>query len=482
MKKTLSFILALVMLLGCMSVTAFAAEPTKVVWDESEIHVIHCRKGAFGEMIIDNNTLKGITVECVPYADGTGWGGKILDLREGGTVTFTSSVGAISKIEITAEIIDSESVEHGNCPGWSLNGSKLTWQGEPVETVTLTAGKETNVIKMSQIVFTIGEEDTEEDTFLTSFTLNKKYYHTYTGINLPCANETLTFTISPITANAPAFANNGVVSMTVTADEDVGSAEIALPTVTAAGEYWYTLKENAGNTAGVTYNGNTYYLHLITDCKSGEYGVVSAQLHTTAPKADGTYQYDDEKIAYISNTCAAGELTIYQETLVNGEHDSDDEFTATVTFTLPEGTVFSNNISYGNLNRNGTITPDDWANGSVTVDFDMKDGEYVIFTGLPDGTTYTIKQKTDASAMGYGEATYTLDNPDETGDSADSNGVAGTIGDNSDTVTISNEKNIPIDVGVMLENGAFIVLGLGALALGAWLVLSKRKERAYDAE
>ena len=39
----------------------------------------------------------------------------------------------------------------------------------------------------------------------------------------------------------------------------------------------------------------------------------------------------------------------------------------------------------------------------------------------------------------------------------------------------------PIDVGVILENGAFIVLALGAIAGGVWLIISKRR-KALDAE
>ncbi len=478
MKKTLSFILALVMLLGCISVTAFAEEPTKVVWDESEIFDIDFCKGARGEMIIDNNTLKGITVECVPDAASAGLFSGNLDLREGGTVTFTSSVGAISKIEISAELIDCHNVLEGNCPGWSVNQdrTKLTWQGEPVETVTLTAGENTNVIEMSQIVFTIGEED----TFLTSFTLNKDYIDTYDhSKHVLGVNETLKFDIEPITENAPQFAGDTII---LNVKDGKGSTKYPLPAVTDVGEYWYAITERANDTAGVHYNSDTFYLHLVTDCRNGEYGVISAQLHTTAPADDGTYKNDD-KITSILNFYAMGMLNITQDTLVNGVHNSDDTFTATVTFILA-GSNPASTIQY----RRGPeadiyyIYPDDWKDGSVSVDIELKDGETVSFTGIPDSTTYTVKQKTDAQAMGYDTATFSLDNPDESGDCVYDDCVVCMIHDPSDTVTIHNEKGIPIDVGVMLENGAFIVLALGALALGAWLVLSKRKERAYDAE
>ena len=480
MKKTLSFILALVMLLGCISVTAFAEEPTKVVWDESEISDISCFKGADGEMHIDNNTLKGITVECVPYTEGTGWYYTLLNLLVGGTVTFTSTVGAISKIEISAENVSCEDYVIRFCPGWSLNGSKLTWQGEPAETVTLTTNYNLIVTGMSQIVFTIGEENSEEDTFLTSFTLNKDYIDTYDhSKHVLGVNETLKFDIEPITENAPQFAGDTII---LNVKDGKGSTKYPLPAVTDVGEYWYAITERANDTAGVHYNSDTFYLHLVTDCRNGEYGVISAQLHTTAPADDGTYKNDD-KITSILNFYAMGMLNITQDTLVNGVHNSDDTFTATVTFILA-GSNPASTIQY----RRGPeadiyyIYPDDWKDGSVSVDIELKDGETVSFTGIPDSTTYTVKQKTDAQAMGYDTATFSLDNPDESGDCVYDDCVVCMIHDPSDTVTIHNEKGIPIDVGVMLENGAFIVLGLGALALGAWLVLSKRKERAYDAE
>ena len=107
-----------------------------------------------------------------------------------------------------------------------------------------------------------------------------------------------------------------------------------------------------------------------------------------------------------------------------------------------------------------------------SVDIDLKGGDRIEFNGIPEGVTYTITQKVKAD--GYEDPPYAID--EEPGDEATETGITGTISDKEDNALIHNEKAIPIDVGVILENGAFILIGLGALTLAAWLVLSRKKE------
>ena len=475
MKKTLSIILAVVMLLSCMCITAFAAE-SKVVWEKDDIHYMESILGIDG-IINHNNTVKGITMSCSPNDISAGWSGYSLFMPSGGLVTFESSGGTISEIEISADAIDACSdVERGACPGWSVDedNNKLTWKGIPTETVTLASSTDLIVSPITQIVFTMAEEN----AFLTSFTLKVDYNNTYDPTTKAThINETLWFGIEPITENAPKFKGDTII---LNVKDGKGSTVYPLPTVDAVGDYWYAITGNAGHTAGAIHDTNTYYLHLIADYKDGGYGIVSALLHTNAPADDGTFEEND-KIDTITNLYAEGSLTVTQYAYVNGERSSADEFTNEVTFKLPEGTDIAGNITYGDK----TITPADWENGTVSVALDLRDGDSVIFEGLPDGTTYTVKQKTDAPAMGYDDPIYRrdIDDPDETGDDVCEDRVEGTVSDLSDFVEIVNAKRIAIDVGVFLDNGAFVVLAVGALAVGAWLVISKRKENDYsDAE
>lgn len=475
MKKPLSIILAVVMLLSCMCITAFAAEADTIIWDEEELRDnIFSYKEPSGKITEASNTINGITAHCKPAMELTGWEGTSIDMGDGGTITFTSSVGKISRIDISAGTFSGHEIEIGCCPGWSISDGKLTWTGDPTETVTLTITDTLCVKNISKIVFTMAEEN----AFLTSFTLKVDYNNTYDPTTKAThINETLWFGIKPITENAPKFKGDTII---LNVKDGKGSTVYPLPTVDAVGDYWYAITGNAGHTAGAIHDTNTYYLHLIADYKDGGYGIVSALLHTNAPDEYGTFK-DDDKIDTISNFYAEGSLTVTQYAYVNGERSSADEFTNEVTFKLPEGTDIAGNITYGDK----TITPDEWQDGTVSVAIDLRDGDSVIFEGLPDGTTYTVKQKTDAPAMGYDDPIYRrdIDDPDETGDDVCEDRVEGTVSDLSDFVEIVNAKRIAIDVGVFLDNGAFVVLAVGALAVGAWLVISRRKENDYsDAE
>ena len=68
----------------------------------------------------------------------------------GNHLTFTSTVGNISKVEIYY-------TSNANIPGdqgWTDDGTKVTWEGTPATTVTL-GDRNMNINSISQIVFTI---------------------------------------------------------------------------------------------------------------------------------------------------------------------------------------------------------------------------------------------------------------------------------------------------------------------------------------
>ena len=73
-----------------------------------------------------------------------------LDIYEG-SLTFTSTVGNISKVEIYC--YDNTGNIPGN-QGWTDDGTKVTWEGTPASSVTL-AGNNISIYTISQIVFTV---------------------------------------------------------------------------------------------------------------------------------------------------------------------------------------------------------------------------------------------------------------------------------------------------------------------------------------
>ena len=70
-------------------------------------------------------------------------------------LTFSSTVGNISKIEISSDYV--QNLPEGQ--GWSLDGSTVTWEGTPASSVTLSGNDgfdvDININGISQIVFTV---------------------------------------------------------------------------------------------------------------------------------------------------------------------------------------------------------------------------------------------------------------------------------------------------------------------------------------
>ena len=102
-----------------------------------------------------NNTIKGITVNG---SGGTGYWSENNIFVSGGsaTITFTSSVGKIKSIVITAKDI----LLYDTSAGWTQNYSweeprTLSWSGTASETVTLSLGELDHIDQISQIVFNL---------------------------------------------------------------------------------------------------------------------------------------------------------------------------------------------------------------------------------------------------------------------------------------------------------------------------------------
>ena len=546
MKKLLSVILAAVMLLGCMSITAFAAgSPDLSMLTTGKKIMFGTQSGTPVEWVIGGDGTTGMSAPegCIALVSSRLVASDVKFNANFSNEYSTSNLRTVVESAVTFTTDEQAVIQSRTLPGNSSDGSdcdgvagnsvtaavwapttKDAYALQRVRLVEASSGywlcspgyteeraaivnedgdaEENGVyvyetqygvraslyIDLSKVYGTTAVEGKEntytlnltapeepENDFLTSFTLDKDYNDKYTANTKSTkVNETVSFAITPVTTGAPAFDDNGVFTMTVA--DGAGSAEVDLPDVTditSVGEYWYEIEETAGTTAGVTYNDATYYLHLIVSYKDGEFGFSSAAIHTTE-NGEGD---DDAKITLVSNSYGEGTLTVAQDTTVNGEASDEDAFTAEVTFTAPTGTTVTGEIKYGDL----TIDPEDWDNGSVTVEIELKGGDTVLFENIPDGVTYTVEQTESNEDKGYTLDSVEFDNEDEDGDSVTDLVASGTIGDLTDIVTITNSKTVPIDVGVILENGAFIILALGAIAAGVWLVISKRK-KALDAE
>lgn len=306
--------------------------------------------------------------------------------------------------------------------------------------------------------------------FITELVFTKDYDDRFgeEGDKITTISEELSFSIEAITDDAPAFASD---AYSVEVENGAAEISIALPTPTTFGDYWYTLTEDEGETAGVEYDTTVYYIHLISAYVKGHLGIVSAQIHTNAPADDGSWRNDD-KIESITNAYGEGELTINQ-TVSGNDCEDTDVFTTTVTLNAGDKTI-TGNIT---LSDGTVITPDDWnEDGTVEIVVTLRGDESVTISGIPADVTYTVEQTGTNEDLGYTAPEYTMDE-DEDPDATDGEtNATGSIGDKLDVVTINNEKNSPIDVGVMLENGSFAAISFAAMAALAYLVLSRKKK------
>ena len=245
MKQKLLSILALLL----MTATGAWADTT-VTWTASDMSRIYID---FLDGEAYNNTIKGITVTSSGGGGaGASWEGTDIDLNSGSTtITFTSSVGKIKSIAITAEDIEMSSIPSG----WTTDYSTLSWSGEASTTVPLPLSGRTEISGISEIVFTI-----ESTVNVTGITLDK------TEASMIVGGETLTLTPTVLPAEATdksvtwsssneavaTVSNDGVVTavaagtatITVTTTDGAKTATCAVTVAApAASTYTVTLKE-----------------------------------------------------------------------------------------------------------------------------------------------------------------------------------------------------------------------------------------------
>ncbi len=279
----------------------------------------------------------------------------------------------------------------------------------------------------------------------------------------------------------PAFAESEYKFTTgIGADE----IQIALPDFSGygIGDYWYKVTEITGDTAGVTYDTNEYFMHIVVahvdPLNPDDYGVTQITLHKSAPNEDGTYvNNESEKSTGVTNNYAAGSILVTKDIKGNFA-DRTKKFDIVVTFNAPEGKTVKSDIYYSD----GTVAvaADAWNDSVAEVTIELGLGDVVEFKNIPAGVTYTVAEK-DYSLEGYENPVYTIDNEEDgdvinTGSEWSANGVQGTITDDADKITITNEKNATIDVGVFFENSPFVALILMSGAMLVVMIVARRRK------
>lgn len=315
----------------------------------------------------------------------------------------------------------------------------------------------------------------ETPSDMTSVTVTKLYKLDGDGVS-PAETFTLKQTKSEVVdseaTTAPALGTITGATFgegAATAEGATGTITIQLPTYEKVGIYKYTLEEEAGSTAGVTYYGNEIKL-VVTVVNDGAGKVRVAAVHTEAEKAggfDSITKGEGGKSDTFANTYKANELEVSKDVTGN-LGDKEKLFQFHVTFTKKSTEDAPKLIKYEDADGEHTIAFG--TNGKATVDFKLKDDSELHFTNIPEGVSYTVWED---SYAGVGYKTYI---GSETEDNEDSS-AEGTATTEKATVAFINHKGDgEIDTGVILDNAPYMLM-LAVVAGGAMtLVIKKRRE------
>lgn len=283
--------------------------------------------------------------------------------------------------------------------------------------------------------------------------------------------ETLTFT------STPAVGNPDTTNLTVNDLEVTGNTKqklvINVPAYSKVGVYHYTITENAGNTQGVTYTTDAVNVSVLvqydyTDEDGDGYGLkATIGVTNTAGEGEGELKHDT-----FTNTYSLGALTISKE--VTGKLASQTQkFDIDVTFTSDKPVLSTITCGDGQ-----TITPENWTlaesvyTAKVTVK--LAHGDYVTFSDIPAGVTYTVTEQDKHTAPDANGS-----NP-KTGYAVTYENQTGTIAaEGAAQAKVTNTKDTNINTGVVLDSLPYILLI--AVAVVGVVLFTARKRRNREA-
>jgi len=155
---------------------------------------------------------------------------------------------------------------------------------------------------------------------------------------------------------------------------------------------------------------------------------------------------DGDKADKFPNEYSAGSLAIAKVVTGNmGDKEKYFKVTVTLTGEKEKNYATSYSVTGGSYEENPEIIEI-----GIPTDFYLKHDDTITIKNLPYGVTYTVAEadytKDEEGNDDYDKAAYTLSDGNCKIDSA------------SDTVTITNNKDMDIDTGVILDNVPYVLL------------------------
>ncbi len=268
-----------------------------------------------------------------------------------------------------------------------------------------------------------------------------------------------------------------VAAVTVAEDEQDDDIVITLPTYTTYGIFEYSVTETAGSVAGVTYNTAPFYIRVGVAKKDNATSETDVEVKyvavRNAPGGEG------EKTNQHQNTYGAGQLTVSKtvsgtQADINKVWHFEVEFTPASNKTV-RSTIHAAGTNDGVYSETAAISDDNAGSPSgdivpgtsgwdrpKTIYVALKHGDSMVFTGIPDGVTYTVTE-TEADQDGY-TTTETPSDSTKTIASGD-----------KDTYAFENKKDLIIDTGIELDAVPYMIIMAIAL-MGVAMMFVRRKE------
>lgn len=325
------------------------------------------------------------------------------------------------------------------------------------------------VLGVSTVTFADTQADTEEETYnhLTEITISKvyEYLNNIDGINDP--KETLEFEIEKVSVSEsestqmPDF-NPKTFSISYDKDNNITSSDpIELPEFSHVGIYTYKITEKPGNTAGVIYS-EPLFLKVTVIQQGDDLVTASASLYKVTKDEDE--KVVETKVQSFTNTYKAGNLTI-SKTVTGNMGERERDFTVKVKLTAPEGKTVNSTISVDNTYApSNNITNIEIGNETS---FTLKHGESIIIKNIPYDVKYEVLEVYVED--GYDQPQYKVNDGNTT-----TQMVRDSINDASETVEITNNKGMDVNMGILVDNLPYIII-LAGVVVGMGVFFIKKR-------
>lgn len=318
------------------------------------------------------------------------------------------------------------------------------------------------VLSMSTVAFATEGKSTWDGTYTaTAETTFNEIVKTYTSENNVVVNETLSFTSTAKATNPDSGSANLTVADLEVSSLTPGTLAVTIPSLSKAGTYEWTIKETAGNTAGVTYSSAEVHVIVLVVYDNTNHALKIANTTSYIKKANG------EKAKTFDNTFKSGSFTVAKDVEGNMANVNDNfEIIVTLTSTKPIGT----DVTLAGT----TVTPDQWTNneGSYTCTSTLNYSEIggaKTFSNIPVGVTVSVVENTAADKMNG----YTFDNTNNNTNNNFSMKVEDA--DNNKAVVVKNTKGAEIETGITLDSIPYILM-LAVVFMGLFVFFSKKRK------